>query len=68
MSVALLLSGDPRLAPRELARFGLWMFLGWFFGLAARDTRGLAVPILLHWILGVAIYVSLVFKPAAFLG
>lgn len=64
VSVALLASGDPRLAPRELVRLGLWVLLGWFFGLAARDTRGLAVPVSLHLVLGLAIYVSLVFKPA----
>ncbi len=64
-SVTLVASGDARLAPRELARLALWVLIGWFFGLAARDTRGLAVPVTLHLVLGLAIYVSLVFKPAS---
>lgn len=54
---------------RELVRMGLWFLLGWFFGLAARDTRGVGIPALLHGVLSVAIYVTLVFQaPRGFLG
>ena len=69
LSVDLLVSGEPRLAAREAARLALWFALGWFFGLAARDTRGIGVPVVLHVVIGLGIYVTLVFKPATgFLG
>ena len=69
VSVDALASPEPRLVLREVARIGLWILLGWFFGLAARDTRGVGVPALMHAVLGVALYVTLVFKaPQGFLG
>jgi|GEM_PF-378814 len=63
LSPTLMLESTAELGLREAVRFGLWVVLGWFFGLAARDTRGLAVPMVLHTVLGVAIYVTLVFRP-----
>jgi membrane protease YdiL (CAAX protease family) len=68
LAPAMVHSFSPELAAREAFRFLLWVVLGWFFGLAARETKGLAVPVALHFVLGFAIYVSLVFRPAAFLG
>ena len=63
LSPELMLGAPPAVALREAARFTLWVLVGWFLGVAARDTRGLAVPVALHILVGVAIQVSLITAP-----
>ena len=62
------LAFSPELLLREGARLALWTILGWFLGLAARETRGLLVPVTFHTVVGVALHITLVFRPAHFVG